>query len=87
MLARGRSGAVRIDTVMTTPVFTVAPDRIASEVLYDMLERGVHHVPVVTERGRLVGVLEDADLFAAQPRSWFGARRADRPRPHARAPR
>ena len=31
---------------------------------------------MVTERGRLVGVLEDADLFAAQPRSWFGARRA-----------
>ncbi len=30
----------------------------------------------ITERGHLVGVLEDADLFAAQPRSWFGARRA-----------
>ena len=75
VLARGRSGAVRIDTVMTTPVFTVTPDRTASEVLYDMLERGVHHVPVVSERGRLVGVLEDADLFASQPRSWFGTRR------------
>jgi CBS domain-containing protein len=44
-------------------------------VLYEMLERGIRHAPVVTERGRLVGVLEDADLFAAQPRSWFGARR------------
>jgi CBS domain-containing protein len=41
-----------------------------------MLERGIRHAPVVSERGQLVGVLEDADLFAAQPRSWFWARRA-----------
>ena len=41
-----------------------------------MLERGIRHAPVISERGQLIGVLEDADLFAAQPRSWFGARRA-----------
>ena len=56
-------------------MFTVSPDRLGGEVLYEMLERGIRHAPVVTERGQLVGVLEDADLFAAQPRSWFGARR------------
>jgi len=76
VLARGRSGGTRIDAAMSTPVFTVAPDRLAGEVLYEMLERGIRHVPVISERGRLVGVLEDADLFAAQPRSWFAARRA-----------
>jgi CBS domain-containing protein len=53
----------------------VPPERIGGEVLYEMLEWGIRHVPVVTERGRLVGVVEDADLFAAQPRSWFGTRR------------
>jgi CBS domain-containing protein len=31
---------------------------------------------MLSERGRLIGVLEAADLFAVQPRSWFGARRA-----------
>ena len=41
-----------------------------------MLERGIRHAPVVNERGQLVGVIEDLDLFAVQPRSWFGARRA-----------
>ena len=76
VLAVGRSGAVRVDAAMTAPAFTVGPDRLAGEVLYEMLERGIHHAPVVSERGRLVGVVEDADLFAAQPRSWFGARRA-----------
>lgn len=76
VLAAGRSGGARIDSAMTAPVFVVAPDRIAGEVLYEMLERGIRHAPVISERGRLVGVLEDADLFAAQPRSWFSARRS-----------
>ncbi len=76
VLAVGRNGGVRIDSAMSSPAYTVAPDRLGGEVLYEMLERGIHHVPVVSERGQLVGVLEDADLFAAQPRSWFGARRA-----------
>jgi CBS domain-containing protein len=75
VLAAGRSGGARIDSAMTYPVFVVAPDRLGGEVLYEMLERGIRHVPVVSERGQLVGVLEDADLFAAQPRSWFWARR------------
>ena len=76
VLARGRSGGTRIDAAMTSPVFAVAPDRTAGEVLYEMLERGIRHAPVISERGQLVGVVEDADLFAAQPRSWFSTRRS-----------
>jgi CBS domain-containing protein len=76
VLAVGRNGGVRVDSAMTAPAYVVAPDRLGADVLYEMLERGIRHVPVVSERGHLVGVLEDADLFAAQPRSWFGARRA-----------
>jgi CBS domain-containing protein len=62
--------------VMTGPVFTVPPDRLGGEVLFEMLERGIRHAPVVNESGHLLGVLEDGDLFAVQQRSWFGARRA-----------
>ena len=75
VLAVGRSGAVRVDAAMTAPAYTVSPDRLAGEVLYEMLERGIRHAPVVSERGRLVGIVEDADLYAAQPRSWVRARR------------
>jgi CBS domain-containing protein len=75
VLAAGRSGGTRVDAAMTFPAFVVAPDRLGGEVLFEMLERGIRHAPVVSERGRLIGVLEDADLFAASPRSWFGARR------------
>ncbi len=76
VLAVGRNGGVRVDSAMTAPAYVVAPDRLGADVLYEMLERGIRHAPVISERGDLVGVLEDADLFAAQPHSWFGARRA-----------
>ncbi len=76
VLAAGRSGAVRVDAAMTAPAFVVSPDRLAGEVHYEMLQRGVRHAPVVSDQGRLVGVVEDADLFAAQPRSWLHTRRA-----------
>jgi len=75
VLAAGRLRGARIDSVMTVPVFSVTPDRLGGEVVYEMLERGIRHAPVVSDRGQLVGVLEDADLFAAQPRSWFWVRR------------
>jgi len=65
-----------VATVMTTPVFTVGPDRLGGEVLFELLERGIRHAPVVSDGGQLIGVVEDADLFAVQPRSWFGVRRS-----------
>jgi CBS domain-containing protein len=76
IVAAGLPLTAPVATVMTTPVFTVTPERLAGEVLFEMLERGIRHAPVVDERGQLIGVVEDADLFAVQPRSWFGVRRA-----------
>ena len=71
----GMALSTPVATLMTTPVFSVTPDRLGGEVLFELLERGIRHAPVVTERGQLVGVVGDADLFAVQPHSWFGARR------------
>jgi CBS domain-containing protein len=76
VVAAGVPSSAAVAEVMSTPVFTVTPDRLGGEILFEMLERGIRHAPVVTEAGRLIGVVEDADLFAVQPRSWFGARRA-----------
>ncbi len=76
IVAAGLPLSAPVSAVMTTPVFTVTPDRLGGEVLFEMLERGIRHAPVVNERGGLIGVVEDGDLFAIQPRSWFGARRA-----------
>jgi CBS domain-containing protein len=74
--ARGVPLSSPVEAVMSTPVFCVPPDRLGREVLFELLERGIRHAPIVDERGRLVGVIEDADLFPFQPHSWFGMRRA-----------
>jgi CBS domain-containing protein len=76
VVAAGVPSTAAVAEVMSTPVFTVTPGRLGGEVLFEMLERGIRHAPVVTEAGRLIGVVEDADLLALQPRSWFGARGA-----------
>jgi len=76
IVAAGLPLSAPVATVMTTPVFTVPPDRLGGDVLFELLERGIRHAPVVAERGQLLGVIEDADLLVAPTRSWFGARRA-----------
>jgi CBS domain-containing protein len=76
IVATGMPLSSPVASVMTTPVFSVTPDRPGGEVLLDLLDRGIRHAPVVTERGELVGVVEDADLYAAHSRSWFQARRS-----------
>ena len=75
VLAAGRSADTPVGEIASAPVYAVAPDMLGSEVLYEMLVRGIRHAPVVSD-GRLVGVVEDRDIFAGQARSWFGARRA-----------
>jgi len=65
-----------VSTVMTAPAFTVAPDRLGGEVMFELLERGIQHAPVVTDSGVLVGVVDETDLLASRPRSWFGLRRS-----------
>jgi CBS domain-containing protein len=76
IVAAGMPLSAPVSTVMTTPVFTVPPDRLGGEVLFELLERGIRHAPVVSDTGQLIGVIEDADLLAAPTRSWYGARRS-----------
>jgi CBS domain-containing protein len=76
IVAAGLPLSAPVATVMTFPVYSVPPERTGGEVLFELLERGIRHAPVVTESGQLVGVIEDTDLFAAQSRSWFGLRRS-----------
>ena len=75
VIAAGLSSEAPVAAIMTTPVFTVTPDRPGSEVMFELLERGIHHVPVLTGTGRVVGLLAATDLIAPRQRSWFGVRR------------
>ncbi len=76
VVATGRSVDEPVALVMTTPVFTVPSERPGSEVLIDMLDYGVRHLPVVSSRGDVLGVVEDHDLIDYEQRTSFSLRRA-----------
>jgi CBS domain-containing protein len=76
VVAQGLSSDTPVSRVMTAPAFTVPGERLGSEVLLDMLDRGVKHFPVTSANGRIIGIVEDHDLVAMEGRSSFLLRRA-----------
>jgi len=76
VVAAGLPVDVPIERVMSVPARSVTADLTADIVLMEMLECGLRHMPVVTTRGEVVGVLEDADLLAASARQSFMLRRS-----------
>jgi CBS domain-containing protein len=76
VVAAGVSPDAPVSAVMTEPAYAVTADRPAGEVLLDMLERNVHHVPVLSAAGQVLGVVDDGDLMSAQARQPFLLRRA-----------
>jgi CBS domain-containing protein len=80
--------------VMTAPVVTVRPDTRVEEIAQLLLERRISGVPVVDDRGALVGIVTEGDLMrrpeigTERHRGWwlrfFGDERA-RAEEYARA--
>jgi CBS domain-containing protein len=61
--------------VMTAPVITVGPEQMGADVMLTMLDRDVHHLPVVSAEGEALGVISDIDLVAAEAGTPFLLRR------------
>jgi CBS domain-containing protein len=76
VIAAGLSPDAPVSAIMTDPAYTVSADRLGGDVLLDMLERGVHHIPVLSPAGQVLGVIDDGDLVAAEARRPFLLRRA-----------
>lgn len=76
VVASGVSVDVPIHTVMSAPARWIDADRTPTGVLLDMLDLGLQHMLVVDVHGRLVGVLESADLLADSTSRSFTLRRA-----------
>jgi CBS domain-containing protein len=76
VIGDGLSPDAPVSAVMTAPAYTVTGDRLASDVLLDMLERNVHHIPVLSASGQVLGVVDDGDLVAAEGRTPLLLRRA-----------
>jgi CBS domain-containing protein len=76
VIGAGLSPDAPVSAAMTTPAYSVTADRLASDVLLDMLERNVHHIPVLSAAGQILGVVDDGDLAATQGRTPLLLRRA-----------
>ena len=64
VIAAGLSPDEPVSAIMTEPAYTVTADRLGTDVLLDMLERNVHHIPVLSPAGQVMGVVDDGDLVA-----------------------
>jgi CBS domain-containing protein len=76
VVAAGVSADGPVSAIMTAPAYTVRADALGSDVLLDMLDRGIHHVPVRSAAGEILGVIDHTDLIAAEARKPFLLRRA-----------
>ena len=76
VIAAGLSPEMPVSAIMTEPAYTVTADRLGGDVLLDMLERNVHHIPVLSPVGEVLGVVDDGDLVAAEGRKPLLLRRA-----------
>ena len=76
VIAAGLSPDAPVSAIMTEPAYTVTADRLGGDVLLDMLERNVHHIPVLSPSGEVLGVVDDGDLVAAEARKPLLLRRA-----------
>jgi CBS domain-containing protein len=76
VVAAGVSPDTPVSAIMSAPAYTVTAGSLVGDVLLDMLERGVHHVPVLSAAGRVLGVVDGGDLIAAEASGPFVLRRA-----------
>ena len=64
-----------VGQIATHPVHVATADTLAGEAMLQMLELGIHHVPIA-DHGRLVGMLTDSDLMDLDRGSPFAIRSA-----------
>ncbi|MGW0175345.1 putative nucleotidyltransferase substrate binding domain-containing protein [Rhodococcus sp. NPDC003322] len=71
VVAAGQSPQVPVSAVMSAPARTVPAATLGADALLDMLAHGVRRLPVVSDTGEPLGVVEDTDLLANATRGGF----------------
>jgi CBS domain-containing protein len=78
--SRAVAGGVPVEApvseVMTAPIVTVGAEQTGADVMLAMLDNDVRHVPVVSPRSEVLGVIVGIDLVAAEAHTPFVLRRA-----------
>ncbi len=71
VLALGRSPEAPLEEILTSPVETVDAGTIVADVAALMLEKGVHHVPVLDGEGEVLGVVTNTDLMGLEHKTPY----------------
>lgn len=62
---------LKVRDIMTAPVITADPEWTLKECSIKMQENHIHHLPVVDDKGTLVGLISATDIFmAAEEIGW-----------------
>ncbi len=61
-----------VSQFMTAPVIAVSPDDTIERAAELMTENQIHHLPVITAEGRLVGMVAQSDLGRRMTNREFG---------------
>ena len=76
VVAEGLPVDAPVSQAMSAPVVTAREEDSGADAMLAMLNHDIHHLPVLSARGELVGVISDADLVAAERRTPLVLRRA-----------
>lgn len=76
ILAEGRDIATPVGEITSSPASTVADGVLAAEALFQMVQGGFHHLPVVSATGEVVGIVSETDVIGFGNDSPFAIRSA-----------
>ncbi len=76
LIARDRSYDTPVRELMVAPALTFRPERLAVDAMIDMLDAGIHHLPIVEAGGVAIGVVTATDLMYLESRTPFALRRS-----------
>jgi CBS domain-containing protein len=76
LVAEDLPGTTPVGQLMVAPAKTFAPERLAVDAMIDMLDAGIHHLPIVDSAGTPLGVVTATDLMYLESRTPFALRRS-----------
>lgn len=76
VIAASRDLLTPVREIATAPASTIAEDALAAEALFQMVEGGFHHLPVISSTGKVVGIVTETDVIGFGADSPFSIRSA-----------
>jgi CBS domain-containing protein len=76
VIAASRDPLTPVRDIATAPAATIGEDVLAAEALFQMVQGGFHHLPVISGTGEVVGVVTETDVIGFGADSPFSIRSA-----------